>query len=351
MNSRILSSVLGTLLISGSVQAKPYFQDAKLEEQKDVLSTTALPIDIDRVVVLGDSLSDSEGRFLQRTHGFVPTPQYNWGGRFSNGPLWIEYLTHALNLPTLNYSMSGARIELKNTLGSLPNVSWLDSWKVPSGFEQLDEFVTQESNFRPSDVLFINLGPNDYLFDASAGKVEAYVLSLTRLIEKSISLGATKIVTFKLPSGLKYMTFSAKDERGQLVDKKTFGLMIEKHNILFAASIADLQKRYPDVRLHLYSTDDNMDAVRSRPADFAIENLDAPCYTGFAVAGTDILADLGIKNVVCPNPRSHVFWDTAHPTTFMHCLSAVEVLSQMQSEGLVDNFGARAAEDRCKTID
>lgn len=73
-------------------------------------------------------------------------------------------------------------------------------WRKRIGFQQLDEFIIQEKAFGPRDILFINLGPNDYLFDASADKVESYMAAFTRLVEKSISHGGWSITsTPKLP--------------------------------------------------------------------------------------------------------------------------------------------------------
>src|SRR4029453_12923135 len=51
-----------------------------------------------RIIVFGDSLSDT-GNFYHLTGGFPPAPYAN--GRFSNGPLWIEYLADDLGMKLL----------------------------------------------------------------------------------------------------------------------------------------------------------------------------------------------------------------------------------------------------------
>ena len=50
----------------------------------------------DKVYVFGDSLSDT-GNVLTFTGGQFPTSPYA-PGRFSNGDIWIDYLTGQLNL-------------------------------------------------------------------------------------------------------------------------------------------------------------------------------------------------------------------------------------------------------------
>src|SRR4051794_20189218 len=42
------------------------------------------------IYAFGDCLTD--------THNAEPVPFYSWQGRYSNGPVWIEYLSTNLNL-------------------------------------------------------------------------------------------------------------------------------------------------------------------------------------------------------------------------------------------------------------
>jgi len=62
--------------------------------------------DIDQIYVFGDSLSDT-GNAFSRT-GSPPPPYFN--GRFSNGPVWVEYLADRLGLPrnpSTNFAFGG----------------------------------------------------------------------------------------------------------------------------------------------------------------------------------------------------------------------------------------------------
>src|SRR5919108_3147959 len=58
------------------------------------------------VVMFGDSLSDN-GNLLALTGGAVPASPY-FAGRFSNGPVWVERLASALDVPLVNFAVGGA---------------------------------------------------------------------------------------------------------------------------------------------------------------------------------------------------------------------------------------------------
>ena len=62
--------------------------------------TSMASSNITRIVVFGDSLSDNGNDFLLSTRihkvksdvPIVPAPDLYWNGRFSDGPVWVEYL-------------------------------------------------------------------------------------------------------------------------------------------------------------------------------------------------------------------------------------------------------------------
>lgn len=66
---------------------------------------------IDRIVAFGDSLSDSGN--LKRWLKVMPFFPY-WFGRFSNGPVWNEYVSYHTQMPVLNFAYGGAKTEGTN---------------------------------------------------------------------------------------------------------------------------------------------------------------------------------------------------------------------------------------------
>src|ERR1035441_9762115 len=56
------------------------------------------------VIAYGDSLSDNGNLFAAT--GQPPAPY--WNGRFSNGPVTVEYLANSLHSPLLDFAWGGA---------------------------------------------------------------------------------------------------------------------------------------------------------------------------------------------------------------------------------------------------
>ena len=79
---------------------------------RKVAQATAGPPPVDRVIVFGDSLSDTGNVF--DVFGIPAAP--NFQGRFSNGPVWVEGLAAGLGAPApmpsrnggTNYAYGGA---------------------------------------------------------------------------------------------------------------------------------------------------------------------------------------------------------------------------------------------------
>jgi phospholipase/lecithinase/hemolysin len=334
---------------SAPLSAASYFDNEALENQKDTLAQMAQSVDADRIVVLGDSLSDT-GRLLKRSLGFLPDPKYHWEGRFSNGPVWIDYVSRAIGVKTLNLAIAGSRIEVANNFGILPDCPVANKFKIPSGFEQLDEFEQTQKRFTAKDILMINLGANDYIFQAEDDQVQTYVDSLKHLVERSIALGAMRIAVFTLPEGIVYREGASKDSLGRVVSKEAISAMKDKHNALLSAAVDEIKSANPFISLTLMTSDSGMAEIGANPQEFGLKQLTHPCFTGSVLTGQNLFNPNGIFSKVCSNPRGSSFWDSSHPTTIVHCLSTVEILGQMEAAGLVSNFRKEEAMEACKNL-
>ena len=62
------------------------------------------------VIAYGDSLSDNGN--LYAATGYPPYPY--WNGRFSNGPVTVEYLANSLHSPLLDFAWGGATTGVGN---------------------------------------------------------------------------------------------------------------------------------------------------------------------------------------------------------------------------------------------
>src|SRR5215831_1356590 len=89
-----------------------------------------------RIVVFGDSLSDT-GNFYSLTGNQLPPSPYS-NGRFSNGSLWVEYLADDLGMQVLqedNYAVAGA------TTGHLNSNDGVLGLLYPGLQDEISEFL------------------------------------------------------------------------------------------------------------------------------------------------------------------------------------------------------------------
>ncbi|MCB1801692.1 MAG: SGNH/GDSL hydrolase family protein [Gammaproteobacteria bacterium] len=191
-----------------------------------------------RVIAFGDSLSD-RGNLLMDSIALgppfppVPPPGLYLDGRFTNGPIWLEYLAGALGgqpLGDVDPSQSfGSDAALKSALldpstsisfayggsGSFDalNVTPDGNFLVPGLLRQVRDFAALlGTDAAPDDALYaVWGGANDYLFDvdltappaAIAAQIGALVPQVIGNISVSIgelyAMGARKFIVPNLP--------------------------------------------------------------------------------------------------------------------------------------------------------
>lgn len=224
----------------------PKFPSPPREQDKEWLKDTAQPQRISRLIFFGDSFTDNESRLLNHTHGLIPTPAYYWKGRFSNGPVWSDYIGGALALPSVNYAMAGARIHEKNSFG-VPGNS-LKVLEVPGADAQIELFQKEHGRFRDDDLVFVWLGSNDYLFYADSKAVGTYVQQVTKVANAVIELGARHLMVFSLIP-FDDVPLEPKGTDGQNFDRRELESLIDEHNSRLRVNVARLAKEHPAVQI------------------------------------------------------------------------------------------------------
>ena len=137
----------------------------------------------DNVVAFGDSLTD-DGNLYDLTLQIAPSPEDYYRGRFSNGPVWVEYLTgdNYLNCSLDNKAYGGAETAGVTPLGLV---------------EQVNLYVGRNS--LPDNALFIVwIGAND-LLNGSRLPSES-ILNIEDALEVLASFGAENILILNLPN-------------------------------------------------------------------------------------------------------------------------------------------------------
>ncbi|MBI4776421.1 MAG: SGNH/GDSL hydrolase family protein [Deltaproteobacteria bacterium] len=245
------------------------------------------------VVAFGDSLSDN-GNVFALTRGFIPDQTLYYEGRFSNGPVWVEYLTDELGVGghLRDYAYGGAQ-----TAGAIP----------PGLLQQVQYFV--ETFEVPSRALFaIWIGANDLWREGA--DVSASVRNIMDALDLLVSAGADHFLIPNLPNlGATPKWSGSPESYGKGMD-----VTVEFNRKL----------------------KDGVDTFMEENAGVTVYFLDV--FELFEVLMVDY-SSLGFTNVTeeCPNfgvnfdGDGYLFWDEIHPTRQGHEYMAMKAAALIRS--------------------
>ena len=250
------------------------------------LAVAAMP-DFTEVVVFGDSLSDTGN-----------------AGRFSNGPVWVEYIAKSLGRDLApssrggrNYAIGGAR-----THGGPTSLR-----------AQLDEFLggLPQGKADPKALYVVYGGGNDLLaadqLANAVGLVNAAAAALGDIVEQLCRAGAVHILVPNLPD-LGRTPAVRVHGPGIAATARRFS---ELFDTALEQRLSALESQYP---VHLYRLDvfARLEQVLSNPAAAGFRNLTEPCAgAGCATA---------------------LFWDHLHPTTIAHQRLAEAAMAAIEAQ-------------------
>jgi outer membrane lipase/esterase len=227
----------------------------------------------DRIVVFGDSLSDNGN-----------------AGRFSNGPVWVEYLATEFGLALQparsggsNFAVGGARLDPRSGSTSLR--------------AQADAYL-QGRRVRGRSLYIVYGGGNDLLAAVdqpqAGAAVDTAVASLRSIVADLVRQGATDVLVPNLPRiG---MTPAVRARGSQAVEAADH--LAERFN----AGLDQVLSTYassPGVKLYRLDVRRLAERVRADPVASGFADLDHPCGQRGDCEG-------------------YLFWDEVHPTTRAH---------------------------------
>ncbi|PAX45694.1 SGNH/GDSL hydrolase family protein [Brunnivagina elsteri] len=237
-----------------------------------------------RSYVFGDSLSDIGKAFALTGQGIPPAPYFN--GRFSNGPVWVEYLSPAFGAKQTNYAIGGANTGDTNTL--IPG----NPLKLPGLAQQVEEFTATNPKVDEDALYILWAGANDYLGGGQTNP-GIPVGNITNAVTSLAKLGAKNFLVANLPDLGKLPGTINKDFSTGLSTLTAF------HNTLLNSSLTTLSQQ---LGLKMIQLDVN-DLFSQAIATKVFANTTEPCL------------NLAAKTI-CSNPNDYLFWDDIHPTNF-----------------------------------
>lgn len=315
---------------------------------------------VDQIVVFGDSLSDN-GNILSlttRAHKIFPSvpitpknPPY-YEGRFSNGPVWIDNLALAMNVPLIDYAYGGAWAEpLHDSRIMVP---------FSIGAQVSYYLVRYALDSHKGDHLYIIwAGGNDYVMGREDPEYATTntVANIETQIEWLTYYGAKNIMVMNLPN------LSVVPEVRKMGPNAQQGVLklVTLHNEKLAKMIALQKEKHPDAKIIYADVTKNFDDIYYHPEKYQIKDVENPCYGGdYSLRA--LLADSGIKaakeqNIdianspslrtayitaklveggaeACENPDQHMFWDQIHPTRLLHQMMAFDAGNILKANGI-----------------
>jgi phospholipase/lecithinase/hemolysin len=281
--------------------------------------STALPnaaeaASFSSLYIFGDSLTDT-GNIYRATGNTIPPSPFYFDGRFSNGPLWVEYLAPKLGLtynPATNFAFSSANTGTGNT------------FPLPLGFPGLQQEIQTFQATIPTpdpDALYIVFaGANDYLGGGITNPAEP-VANLRTALTTLIAAGAKTILVPNLPDLGKLP--------GTLTDpQRSAGLttLTNFHNAGLDQTLSGLSAAFPGTSLISLDVNGLFRQAIANPSQFNFTNATDSC-----LFPPPLRNPTGAIPTICPNPEQYVFWDDIHPTTATHAILGEVALTTLNN--------------------
>lgn len=272
--------------------------------------------------VFGASYND-DGNGYALT-GTPQSPPY--AQRYSNGPVYIEYVAQNLGIPltnslnsaaaanaSLDFAVSGAWTGTRNSLAAISGTTGM--------LNQVADFQGRVASgavtFDPSNTLFVlSGGINDVLVGILGGEAPSQIVS-----EAAANIRSE--VTTLTGLGAKYVGITTVPDLGRVPAGPRTGqaaAFTAVSGALDSAYLALVPQLSAATGADVFGLNQGgyVDQLVANPAAFGLSNSTDPCVTGTAP-----------NLVVCANPSQYVFWDTLHPTTAANRIIASLVTAEI----------------------
>jgi phospholipase/lecithinase/hemolysin len=251
------------------------------------------------IYVFGDSYSDNGNALVMYPDilaGILQPPYAS--PRFSNGPMWPDYMGQALDevigpqvAGGTNYAVGGATISPENHYSFDPGAD---------GFAQVDRFLADHGSADPAAIYVVWLGGND--IDPPESFTRWCFDQLVVMIGRLYQAGARTFLVPNLndfgdaPLSVPYAEWFGADYVQQLSE------MVTVYNSL----LEELPARFPAARFRIADVYHLYKMVKQYPKSFGFSVVDEACYHDW----TD--------GALCSDPDEYWYWGFSHPTTHAH---------------------------------
>lgn len=282
-----------------------------------LLPLRAMAASFDGLYVFGDSLSD-DGNLYKATGDSTPENPPYYQGRFSNGPVWVEYLATDLGLtfnPNTDFAYGGAGSGYNSTSVN-PN--------IPGLLTQVDGFTSylQQTHQQadPNALYTVWAGSNDYVF----GNVTDPSRPVDNILSAITSLAQAGAKNFLVPNLPDLGSVPLVNQNSQVSNE--LATLSSLHNSDLASGLDTLSEKLSPDSVNIFQLDVNSlfnDAL-ANPGKYGFTNVTDSCLSPLGapvmVPATPCATDQQAQN-------KYLFWDGEHPTTAAQWLIAEDALS------------------------
>jgi phospholipase/lecithinase/hemolysin len=301
-----LFASLGAFLLSGVIQAAP----------------------LHNVIVFGDSLSDNGNLYEFMNHQLPQSPPY-YEGRFSNGPVWVEYLMTSYFPQTskdhlLDYAVGGSGVSED-----------LEDDVLFTLRKQVASYLLSHEDKASDDSLFVVwIGANNYLgLPTETEKTLSEVnVGIIHSLELLVSKGAKHILLFNLPD------LGRTPAAAEFDAVEVMSYFAHEHNTRLYQTYNQLKQTYPDVEWIYFDLGSMFDDVLTHPEQYGFTNTAGTCSNFIANENTKksvlrMVARVTPKkgNELC---EGYLFFDLVHPTGLAHRLISEKVRILLDAQGV-----------------
>jgi 3-phytase len=262
----------------------------------------------DEIIVFGHSHSDNGNAFIL-TGELVAGPPY-FGGRLSNGPLWVEWLAERLGLghPT------------ETTTAPAPSEAGGTDYAV-AGADTGDGFSDACVGVGPDRICAPNVGLQIELFFAG-GRVldgDELIVLYAGSNDASAWIAARNmgdhVATLAAAGGKVFLVCNegrVSQSPGDL-KRKGSDVFVAMFNAALEEELDKVEAMF-DIAIFRFDLLAFTDAIIANPAAFRLTNITDPACPGCGFG----IPEPGAANTIVPNPDEYLYWDTAHYTRVVH---------------------------------
>lgn len=279
------------------------------------------------LAILGDSYSDT-GNLFQRTQSLGP-PQIYWRSRFSNGPIWVDYVEGATRWAIRNYTFADA--EEGQAMTHIPTTALK---------AQVDRLQKEIRAANRGDVLVsVWIGPDLY---REKTDVSAVIQELRTAILALDGFGFHRIAVGNLPD-LSQMPLALNAQIAP-AQKDFWKKVALEHNEALKNLLEALKKERLDLRAYIFQTWEMQKTSREKAESAGVRLKQEACYKG------DARGHFEGERRFCKHAGTMQYWDFTHPSSKLHCFYAAQFLSDAADAEHVGGYNKGQAVDHCQQL-